>query len=217
MLVKDTKESVYVKVAEDGKNVQMKGETKSIQSKSDAKSVHSQSDAKSVQSKSDAKSVQSKSDAKSVQSKSDAKSVQSKSDVKSVQSKSDAKSVQSKSDAKFIQVKLDAKPKLVTKQEAKSGQSPLKEEVDGKTITVCMDCDGLQFYRAAKDETVKSVLKHFLSLREKREVTKEELKGYFLVTKAAPTQPLAKKKTLEACGVANNSVLERSDSCGHSA
>ena len=199
MLVKDTKESVYVKVAEDGKNVQMKGETKSIQSKSDAKSVHSQSDAKSVQSKSDAKSVQSKSDAKSVQ------------------SKSDAKSVQSKSDAKFIQVKLDAKPKLVTKQEAKSGQSPLKEEVDGKTITVCMDCDGLQFYRAAKDEPVKSVLKHFLSLREKREVTKEELKGYFLVTKAAPTQPLAKKKTLEACGVANNSVLERSDSCGHSA
>ena len=208
MLVKDTKESVYVKVAEDGKNVQMKGETKSIQSKSDAKSVHSQSDAKSVQSKSDVKSVQSKSDAKSVQSKSDAKSVQ---------SKSDAKSVQSKSDAKFIQVKLDAKPKLVTKQEAKSGQSPLKEEVDGKTITVCMDCDGLQFYRAAKDEPVKSVLKHFLSLREKREVTKEELKGYFLVTKAAPTQPLAKKKTLEACGVANNSVLERSDSCGHSA
>ena len=199
MLVKDTKESVYVKVAEDGKNVQMKGETKSIQSKSDAKSVHSQSDAKSVQSKSDAKSVQSKSDAKSVQ------------------SKSDVKSVQSKSDAKFIQVKLDAKPKLVTKQEAKSGQSPLKEEVDGKTITVCMDCDGLQFYRAAKDEPVKSVLKHFLSLREKREVTKEELKGYFLVTKAAPTQPLAKKKTLEACGVANNSVLERSDSCGHSA
>ena len=190
MLVKDTKESVYVKVAEDGKNVQMKGETKSIQSKSDAKSVHSQSDAKSVQSKSDAKSVQ---------------------------SKSDAKSVQSKSDAKFIQVKLDAKPKLVTKQEAKSGQSPLKEEVDGKTITVCMDCDGLQFYRAAKDETVKSVLKHFLSLREKREVTKEELKGYFLVTKAAPTQPLAKKKTLEACGVANNSVLERSDSCEYSA
>ena len=208
MLVKDTKESVYVKVAEDGKNVQMKGETKSIQSKLDTKSVHSQSDAKSVQSKSDAKSVQSKSDAKSVQSKSD---------VKSVQSKSDAKSVQSKSDAKFIQVKLDAKPKLVTKQEAKSGQSPLKEEVDGKTITVCMDCDGLQFYRAAKDEPVKSVLKHFLSLREKREVTKEELKGYFLVTKAAPTQPLAKKKTLEACGVANNSVLERSDSCGHSA
>ena len=208
MLVKDTKESVYVKVAEDGKNVQMKGETKSIQSKSDAKSVHSQSDAKSVQSKSDVKSVQSKSDAKSVQSKSDAKSVQ---------SKSDAKSVQSKSDAKFIQVKLDAKPKLVTKQEAKSGQSPLKEEVDGKTITVCMDCDGLQFYRAAKDETVKSVLKHFLSLREKREVTKEELKGYFLVTKAAPTQPLAKKKTLEACGVANNSVLERSDSCEYSA
>ena len=208
MLVKDTKESVYVKVAEDGKNVQMKGETKSIQSKSDAKSVHSQSDAKSVQSKSDVKSVQSKSDGKSVQSKSDAKSVQ---------SKSDAKSVQSKSDAKFIQVKLDAKPKLVTKQEAKSGQSPLKEEVDGKTITVCMDCDGLQFYRAAKDEPVKSVLKHFLSLREKREVTKEELKGYFLVTKAAPTQPLAKKKTLEACGVANNSVLERSDSCGHSA
>ena len=199
MLVKDTKESVYVKVAEDGKNVQMKGETKSIQSKLDTKSVHSQSDAKSVQSKSDAKSVQSKSD------------------VKSVQSKSDAKSVQSKSDAKFIQVKLDAKPKLVTKQEAKSGQSPLKEEVDGKTITVCMDCDGLQFYRAAKDEPVKSVLKHFLSLREKREVTKEELKGYFLVTKAAPTQPLAKKKTLEACGVANNSVLERSDSCGHSA
>ena len=199
MLVKDTKESVYVKVAEDGKNVQMKGETKSIQSKSDAKSVHSQSDAKSVQSKSDAKSVQSKSDAKSVQ------------------SKSDVKSVQSKSDAKFIQVKLDAKPKLITKQEAKSGQSPLKEEVDGKTITVCMDCDGLQFYRAAKDEPVKSVLKHFLSLREKREVTKEELKGYFLVTKAAPTQPLAKKKTLEACGVANNSVLERSDSCGHSA
>ena len=199
MLVKDTKESVYVKVAEDGKNVQMKGETKSIQSKLDTKSVHSQSDAKSVQSKSDAKSVQSKSDAKSVQ------------------SKSDAKSVQSKSDAKFIQVKLDAKPKLVTKQEAKSGQSPLKEEVDGKTITVCMDCDGLQFYRAAKDEPVKSVLKHFLSLREKREVTKEELKGYFLVTKAAPTQPLAKKKTLEACGVANNSVLERSDSCGHSA
>ena len=208
MLVKDTKESVYVKVAEDGKNVQMKGETKSIQSKLDTKSVHSQSDAKSVQSKSDAKSVQSKSDAKSVQSKSD---------VKSVQSKSDAKSVQSKSDAKFIQVKLDAKPKLVTKQEAKSGQSPLKEEVDGKTITVCMDCDGLQFYRAAKDEPVKSVLKHFRSLREKREVTKEELKGYFLVTKAAPTQPLAKKKTLEACGVANNSVLERSDSCGHSA
>ncbi len=208
MLVKDTKESVYVKVAEDGKNVQMKGETKSIQSKLDTKSVHSQSDAKSVQSKSDAKSVQSKSDAKSVQSKSD---------VKSVQSKSDAKSVQSKSDAKIIQVKLDAKPKLVTKQEAKSGQSPLKEEVDGKTITVCMDCDGLQFYRAAKDEPVKSVLKHFLSLREKREVTKEELKGYFLVTKAAPTQPLAKKKTLEACGVANNSVLERSDSCGHSA
>jgi len=208
VLVKDTKESVYVKVAEDGKNVQMKGETKSIQSKSDAKSVHSQSDAKSVQSKSDVKSVQSKSDVKSVQSKSDAKSVQ---------SKSDAKSVQSKSDAKFIQVKLDAKPKLVTKQEAKSGQSPLKEEVDGKTITVCMDCDGLQFYRAAKDEPVKSVLKHFLSLREKREVTKEELKGYFLVTKAAPTQPLAKKKTLEACGVANNSVLERSDSCGHSA
>ena len=199
MLVKDTKESVYVKVAEDGKNVQMKGETKSVQSKLDTKSVHSQSDAKSVQSKSDAKSVQSKSDAKSVQ------------------SKSDAKSVQSKSDAKFIQVKLDAKPKLVTKQEAKSGQSPLKEEVDGKTITVCMDCDGLQFYRAAKDEPVKSVLKHFLSLREKREVTKEELKGYFLVTKAAPTQPLAKKKTLEACGVANNSVLERSDSCGHSA
>ena len=199
MLVKDTKESVYVKVAEDGKNVQMKGETKSIQSKLDTKSVHSQSDAKSVQSKSDAKSVQSKSDAKSVQ------------------SKSDVKSVQSKSDAKFIQVKLDAKPKLVTKQEAKSGQSPLKEEVDGKTITVCMDCDGLQFYRAAKDEPVKSVLKHFLSLREKREVTKEELKGYFLVTKAAPTQPLAKKKTLEACGVANNSVLERSDSCGHSA
>ena len=199
MLVKDTKESVYVKVAEDGKNVQMKGETKSIQSKLDTKSVHSQSDAKSVQSKSDAKSVQSKSD------------------VKSVQSKSDAKSVQSKSDAKIIQVKLDAKPKLVTKQEAKSGQSPLKEEVDGKTITVCMDCDGLQFYRAAKDEPVKSVLKHFLSLREKREVTKEELKGYFLVTKAAPTQPLAKKKTLEACGVANNSVLERSDSCGHSA
>ena len=181
MLVKDTKESVYVKVAEDGKNVQMKGETKSIQSKLDTKSVHSQSDAKSVQ------------------------------------SKSDAKSVQSKSDAKFIQVKLDAKPKLVTKQEAKSGQSPLKEEVDGKTITVCMDCDGLQFYRAAKDEPVKSVLKHFLSLREKREVTKEELKGYFLVTKAAPTQPLSKKKTLEACGVANNSVLERSDSCGHSA
>ena len=179
--MKDTKESVYVKVAEDGKNVQMKGETKSIQSKLDTKSVHSQSDAKSVQ------------------------------------SKSDAKSVQSKSDAKFIQVKLDAKPKLVTKQEAKSGQSPLKEEVDGKTITVCMDCDGLQFYRAAKDEPVKSVLKHFLSLREKREVTKEELKGYFLVTKAAPTQPLAKKKTLEACGVANNSVLERSDSCGHSA
>ena len=164
MLVKDTKESVYVKVAEDGKNVQMKGETKSIQSKSDAKSVHSQSDAKSVQSKSDAKSVQSKSDAKSVQS-----------------------------------------------------LSPLKEEVDGKTITVCMDCDGLQFYRAAKDETVKSVLKHFLSLREKREVTKEELKGYFLVTKAAPTQPLAKKKTLEACGVANNSVLERSASCEYSA
>ena len=199
MLVKDTKESVYVKVAEDGKNVQMKGETKSIQSKLDTKSVHSQSDAKSVQSKSDAKSVQSKSD------------------VKSVQSKSDVKSVQSKSDAKFIQVKLDAKPKLITKQEAKSGQSPLKEEVDGKTITVCMDCDGLQFYRAAKDEPVKSVLKHFLSLREKREVTKEELKGYFLVTKAAPTQPLAKKKTLEACGVANNSVLERSDSCGHSA
>jgi len=190
VLVKDTKESVYVKVAEDGKNVQMKGETKSIQSKLDTKSVHSQSDAKSVQSKSDAKSVQ---------------------------SKSDVKSVQSKSDAKFIQVKLDAKPKLVTKQEAKSGQSPLKEEVDGKTITVCMDCDGLQFYRAAKDEPVKSVLKHFLSLREKREVTKEELKGYFLVTKAAPTQPLAKKKTLEACGVANNSVLERSDSCGHSA
>ena len=208
MLVKDTKESVYVKVAEDGKNVQMKGETKSIQSKLDTKSVHSQSDAKSVQSKSDAKSVQSKSDVKSVQSKSD---------VKSVQSKSDVKSVQSKSDAKFIQVKLDAKPKLITKQEAKSGQSPLKEEVDGKTITVCMDCDGLQFYRAAKDEPVKSVLKHFLSLREKREVTKEELKGYFLVTKAAPTQPLAKKKTLEACGVANNSVLERSDSCGHSA
>ena len=172
MLVKDTKESVYVKVAEDGKNVQMKGETKSIQSKLDTKSVHSQSDAKSVQ---------------------------------------------SKSDAKFIQVKLDAKPKLVTKQEAKSGQSPLKEEVDGKTITVCMDCDGLQFYRAAKDETVKSVLKHFLSLREKREVTKEELKGYFLVTKAAPTQPLSKKKTLEACGVANNSVLERSDSCEYSA
>ncbi len=199
MLVKDTKESVYVKVAEDGKNVQMKGETKSIQSKLDTKSVHSQSDAKSVQSKSDAKSFQSKSD------------------VKSVQSKSDVKSVQSKSDAKFIQVKLDAKPKLITKQEAKSGQSPLKEEVDGKTITVCMDCDGLQFYRAAKDEPVKSVLKHFLSLREKREVTKEELKGYFLVTKAAPTQPLAKKKTLEACGVANNSVLERSDSCGHSA
>ena len=190
MLVKDTKESVYVKVAEDGKNVQMKGETKSIQSKLDTKSVHSQSDAKSVQSKSDAKSFQ---------------------------SKSDVKSVQSKSDAKFIQVKLDAKPKLITKQEAKSGQSPLKEEVDGKTITVCMDCDGLQFYRAAKDEPVKSVLKHFLSLREKREVTKEELKGYFLVTKAAPTQPLAKKKTLEACGVANNSVLERSDSCGHSA
>ena len=181
MLVKDTKESVYVKVAEDGKNVQMKGETKSIQSKLDTKSVHSQSDAKSVQ------------------------------------SKSDAKSVQSKSDAKFIQVKLDAKPKLVTKQEAKSGQSPLKEEVDGKTITVCMDCDGLQFYRAAKDEPVKSVLKHFLSLREKREVTKEELKGYFLVTKAAPTQPLSKKKTLEACGVANNSVLERSDSCEYSA
>ena len=208
MLVKDTKESVYVKVAEDGKNVQMKGETKSVQSKLDTKSVHSQSDAKSVQSKSDAKSVQSKSDAKSVQSKSDAKSVQ---------SKSDAKSVQSKSDAKFIQVKLDAKPKLVTKQEAKSGQSPLKEEVDGKTITVCMDCDGLQFYRAAKDEPVKSVLKHFLSLREKREVTKEELKGYFLVTKAAPTQPLSKKKTLEACGVANNSVLERSDSCEYSA
>ena len=207
MLVKDTKESVYVKVAEDGKNVQMKGETKSVQSKLDTKSVHSQSDAKSVQSKSDAKSVQSKSDAKSVQSKSDAKSVQ---------SKSDAKSVQSKSDAKFIQVKLDAKPKLVTKQEAKSGQSPLKEEVDGKTITVCMDCDGLQFYRAAKDEPVKSVLKHFLSLREKREVTKEELKGYFLVTKAAPTQPLSKKKTLEACGVANNSVLERSDSCEYS-
>ena len=199
MLVKDTKESVYVKVAEDGKNVQMKGETKSIQSKLDTKSVHSQSDAKSVQSKSDAKSVQSKSD------------------VKSVQSKSDVKSVQSKSDAKFIQVKLDAKPKLITKQEAKSGQSPLKEEVDGKTITVCMDCDGLQFYRAVKDEPVKSVLKHFLSLWEKREVTKEELKGYFLVTKAAPTQPLAKKKTLEACGVANNSVLERSDSCGHSA
>ena len=80
-----------------------------------------------------------------------------------------------------------------------------------------MDCDGLQFYRAAKDEPVKSVLKHFLSLREKREVTKEELKGYFLVTKAAPTQPLSKKKTLEACGVANNSVLERSDSCGYSA
>ena len=208
MLVKDTKESVYVKVAEDGKNVQMKGETKSIQSKLDTKSVHSQSDAKSVQSKSDAKSVQSKSDAKSVHSQSDAKSVQ---------SKSDAKSVQSKSDAKFIQVKLDAKPKLVTKQEAKSGQSPLKEEVDGKTITVCMDCDGLQFYRAAKDEPVKSVLKHFLSLREKREVTKEELKGYFLVTKAAPTQPLSKKKTLEACGVANNSVLERSDSCEYSA
>ena len=199
MLVKDTKESVYVKVAEDGKNVQMKGETKSIQSKLDTKSVHSQSDAKSVQSKSDAKSVQSKSD------------------VKSVQSKSDVKSVQSKSDAKFIQVKLDAKPKLITKQEAKSGQSPLKEEVDGKTITVCMDCDGLQFYRAAKDEPVKSVLKHFLSLREKREVTKEELKGYFLVTKAAPTQPLSKKKTLEACGVANNSVLERSDSCEYSA
>ena len=188
-----------MKVAEDGKNVQMKGETKSVQSKLDTKSVHSQSDAKSVQSKSDAKSVQSKSDAKSVQ------------------SKSDAKSVQSKSDAKFIQVKLDAKPKLVTKQEAKSGQSPLKEEVDGKTITVCMDCDGLQFYRAAKDEPVKSVLKHFLSLREKREVTKEELKGYFLVTKAAPTQPLSKKKTLEACGVANNSVLERSDSCEYSA
>ena len=208
MLVKDTKESVYVKVAEDGKNVQMKGETKSIQSKLDTKSVHSQSDAKSVQSKSDAKSVQSKSDVKSVQSKSD---------VKSVQSKSDVKSVQSKSDAKFIQVKLDAKPKLITKQEAKSGQSPLKEEVDGKTITVCMDCDGLQFYRAAKDEPVKSVLKHFLSLREKREVTKEELKGYFLVTKAAPTQPLSKKKTLEACGVANNSVLERSDSCEYSA
>ena len=179
-----------MKVAEDGKNVPMKGETKSVQSKLDTKSA---------------------------QSKLDTKSVHSQSDAKSVQSKSDAKSVQSKLDAKFIQAKLDAKPKLVTKQEAKSGQSPLEEEVDGETITVCMDCDGLQFYRAAKDEPVKSVLKHFLSLREKHEVTKEELKGHFLVTKATPNQPLSKKKTLEECGVANNAVLERSDSCGHSA
>ena len=94
---------------------------------------------------------------------------------------------------------------------------PVSKITSPNTIIVGMDCDGLVFYEAAKDESVKSVMRHFLGLREKREVTKEDLKQYSLVVKDAPTQVLSKKKTLEECGVTNNTILERSVSYGDSA
>ena len=214
-----------------------KGDIKSIQSKSDAKSVQSKSDAKSIQSKSDTKSITKQETAPSQPSLTiinamtgtTFKGFNPDTRLKAVLKQFLAKEGKQDSQDWALVRSLDFfNPLPLDKTLRECGIKDMEalicstidvashvgrhtsEEVHSDTITVGMDCDGLEFYNASKDETIKGVMRHFLGLREKREVTKDDLKQYFLVTRNAPTQPLPKKKTLEECGIANNTILERS-------
>lgn len=84
--------------------------------------------------------------------------------------------------------------------------SKMKQKPD--TIQVVMNINGNVYYECSLDQSMKSVMEHFLELRLKHKPTKDEMTSLCIVDFSKPNVPLPLHKTVRQCGIKDDTRLE---------
>ena len=74
-----------------------------------------------------------------------------------------------------------------------------------------MNIMGNVYYECSLDQSIKSVMEHFLEIRLNHKPSKEEMAEMCLVDFAKPSSPLPLHKTVRQCGIKDGAHLESED------